>query len=47
MYKLIGPALVEQQLPEALKNVNERINFIETKLYVCVERNCVLFKFFY
>lgn len=32
VYKLIGPALVEQQLPDALKNVSERISFIDSKL---------------
>jgi chaperonin cofactor prefoldin len=34
VYKLIGPALVKQDLPEALKNVTDRITFIEGKMYV-------------
>ena len=33
VYKLIGPALIKQDLSEALKNVTERISFIEGKVW--------------
>ena len=32
MYKLIGPALVRQDLPEATSNVSKRLEFIGAEL---------------
>jgi prefoldin beta subunit len=35
VYKLIGPALVPQELDEAKTNVNTRLDFIGTELKRC------------
>jgi len=34
VYKLIGPALIKQDLDEAKQNVNKRIDYISGELYV-------------
>ena len=33
MYKLIGPALIRQDLPEVRANVEKRLDFINSELY--------------
>jgi chaperonin cofactor prefoldin len=33
IYKLIGPALIKQDLPEVRANVEKRLDFINTELY--------------
>ena len=35
VFKLIGPVLVKQEKNESQSNVNKRVEFINSELYVC------------